>query len=98
MATVPVDLLGSLAIIVAVNSEPGVAVVCEVTVIIDTEASGVSTLRYGSGVRSGQADRLNLVFDNIQALEASRSLGLGGERNGAVVTATTHCQDGRVRK
>jgi hypothetical protein len=72
--------------------------VCEVTVIIDAEASGAGTFRHGSGVRSGQANGLDLILDNVQALKASRCLGLGGERNGAVVTATTDCEDGRVRR
>lgn len=87
--TVPENLLGSLVLAVAINSEPGVAVVGEVTVLIDAEASGAGTVGDGTGVRTGQTDGGDFVLDDVQALESSGGLGLGGERNGAVVTAGT---------
>jgi hypothetical protein len=89
MGTIPEDLLGSLILSVAVNSKPGVGIVGEVAIVIDAKASGAGTIGDGSGVRTSQANGGNLVLDNVKALEASGSLRLGGERDGAVFAAST---------
>lgn len=88
MCTVPEDLLGSLILAVTVDSKPGIFIVSKVAVVIDAKASGAGTVRDGSGVGTSQADGSNLILDNVEALEASGSLRLGRERDGAVVAAS----------
>lgn len=64
---------------VALNTEVALAVVGEVAVLVDAEAVGAGTLGGSARVRKGQTDRSNLAVDNVQGLEASGGLVLGGE-------------------
>lgn len=89
VSTIPEDLLGSFILSISVNGKPGVPVVGKVAIVIDAKTSGAGTIRDGSGVRTGQADGGNLALDDVEALEASGSLGLGSERDWAIVAAST---------
>lgn len=70
MRAVPIDLLDG--VIANIGDEQGLIAVGEVALIVDTEAGGGGALRDGSRVRSGQANRLDLVFNNVEILPAGR--------------------------
>lgn len=72
MSLVPEDLLGRV-VILAIDGEVGVAVVGEVTLLVDAEAGGAGALGGSTGVRAGQTNGADLVGDDVEALEASGS-------------------------
>lgn len=55
MSTIPEDLLG-LGFSVAINGEPGIALVGEVALLGLVEADSGGILGDGTGVRAGQAN------------------------------------------
>ena len=83
MATVPVDgLLGVGA--VALDGEPGLAIVGEVALLVDAEVQGAGTGGHGTRVRDGQTQRSGVLVDDVEALESGGNTVLGSEGDGAV--------------
>lgn len=85
VSTVPVDLLGR-NIAVSVNSEPGPTALSQVTLLVDTEASGVGVVGNSAGVRLGEGDGRNAVLDDVQVLPGSGDSALGEVGQGTVGT------------
>lgn len=86
VSTIPEDLLG-LGFSVAINGEPGVALVGEVALVGLVEADSGGILGDGTGVRAGQANFRDGVLDNVEVLESGGNTVLGGERDSTVGTA-----------
>lgn len=84
----PKDFL-DLVLTVAVNGEPILAALSEQTLVVDTKGSDVAALRDSAGVREGQTDGRDRVFDNVEVLESGRNSVLGSVRDEAVGAAAT---------
>lgn len=88
VAVNPVD--NALRVVaIALNAKVLLAVMGEVTVLVDTEAGGAGALGQSGRVREGQTGGGNLAVDNVEVLPTSGSLVLGCEGGpGGGVAAT----------
>lgn len=93
VGTIPEDLL-LLGLSVAINGEPGLALVGEVALGGLTKADGAGVLGGGTGVRNSQANGRDRVLHNVKALEGSGDTVLGGERDGTVLAAADYSTNG----
>ena len=76
VSTVPVDLLGR-DIAIAINSEPGPTALSQVTLLVDTEASGVGVVGNSAGVRLGEGNGRDAVLNDVQVLPGGGDGALG---------------------